>query len=448
VTDPNLDGARRWVSPALTIGLTLVVVLQLLSLLNKYYVDVLYMDAWEMVPLVDKTYRGAETFNDFWKQANEHRPVFPRLILTPLARLTHWNTHAEVALNLSLGVLMLLTVILYARRIWPSAAAPPFWTIPLAALFIFGPGQYENWLWGWEFVIFLQVAAGFIGLYLLTRPASGWLMFTAAMVLGIVGSYSFGNGLMFWPAGCVALLLVSHPRRNMRLAVFAAIAAVTVGLYMYGWKPNPGHPSVGRNFESLGALWYMTKYYAIYLGTSVCGFSQRGAMCAGFAGLALFVWVCAEAMRRRDELAWPLALQIAVVAGALLTAAGRAGFGTPQAMSSRYQTISMPFWVAGTLFLSMLVSSGGRFRQVRTAVPIVLVCAIAVSASVTAVTSEASWRRWNAELAPAREALRTNGDGLLQTRLYPDPVVVTERRLMLLRHRLLVFRRGAAASSK
>ena len=47
--------------------------------------------------------------------------------------------------------------------------------------------------------------------------------------------------------------------------------------------------------------------------------------------------------------------------------------------------------------------------------------------------------------APAREALRVNGDGLLQTRLYPNPLLIAERREILLRHRLLVFRRGALA---
>src|SRR5215210_2317398 len=57
--------------------LTAIVVLHLVDLLRRYYVDVLYMDAWEMVPLVDKTYQGTASIADFWAQANEHRPVFP-----------------------------------------------------------------------------------------------------------------------------------------------------------------------------------------------------------------------------------------------------------------------------------------------------------------------------------------------------------------------------------
>ena len=73
---------------------------------------------------------------------------------------------------------------------------------------------------------------------------------------------------------------------------------------------------------------------------------------------------------------------------------------------------------------------------------------LAASAVVSAVKSEDEWRRWNVELAPAREALRTNGDGLLQTRLYPNPFIVTERRQMLLRHRLQVFRRTKSATSR
>jgi hypothetical protein len=73
---------------------------------------------------------------------------------------------------------------------------------------------------------------------------------------------------------------------------------------------------------------------------------------------------------------------------------------------------------------------------------------LAASAVVSAVKSENDWGRWNVELAPAREALRTNGDGLLQTRLYPNPYIITERRQMLLRHKLQVFRRTKSATSK
>jgi hypothetical protein len=157
------------------------------------------------------------------------------------------------------------------------------------------------------------------------------------------------------------------------------------------------------------------------------------------------VWVALEA-RRRKSLAWPLGLQVAVLTGSFLTAAGRAGFGMSQAMSSRYQTISMPFWVGVVLFFVVLLASKEPRRYTSAhlgrgllyAMPIML----AIFSGGSSVSSEAQWRRWNTNLTPAREALRTNGDGLLQTRLYPSAFVVAERRQILLRHKLLVFRKG------
>jgi hypothetical protein len=71
-----------------------------------------------------------------------------------------------------------------------------------------------------------------------------------------------------------------------------------------------------------------------------------------------------------------------------------------------------------------------------------IIGAIALATLTSATRSEFFWQRWNDNLAPAREALRTNGDGLLQTRLYPNPIVITERRRILKIHRLSVFRRS------
>jgi hypothetical protein len=440
----------EWARVAVAGILTALIVFHLIDLLRKYFVDVLFMDAWEMVPLVEKTYLGTATIGDFWAQANEHRPLFPRLILVPLARLTHWDIRAEVLLNLGLGGLMTLTVARYLRQCRRVMGPAPFWTLPLAALFIFGPGQWENWLWGWEFLIFLQVTTGVIGLYFLTKPDSGWPAFGASLVLGIVGSYSFGNGLMIWLAGPPVILLGSHPRKYLRLAIFILVGLATVGLYVQGWHPNPGHPSVARNFESLAAFTYLMKYFAIYLGASVCNFSEEGAMAAGWAGLALFVAVVVAAIGRpslRPHLMWPLALGLYVLGNGVLTSAGRAGFGTRQALSSRYETISMPLWIGLVLFLTVVLGVERGKRPVRArawpTLIYLMIAAIAVCSVTSANRSEAAWQRWHAHLAPAREALRANGDGLLQTRLYPNPFIITERRQTLVRYRLQVFRRGA-----
>jgi hypothetical protein len=428
--------------------LTALVVVHLVGLIRAYYVDVVYWDAWEMVPLLEKMYTGTASVGDFWLQANEHRPFFPRLILTTLARATHWDTRAEVALNLILASVMTLTVVLYLRQSRRVTGPIPFWVLPLATFFIFGPGQWENWLWGWEFVIFLQVACCVVGLYALSKPDAGWGAFAGALALGIIGSYSFGSGLVFWVTGPAVILLEPRPRRAVRLSIWMIVAVFTVGLYMHGWGPNPGHPAAAKNFESLTAVWSMAKYLAVYLGSCIWSFDETGALHAGLAGLGLFAWLVIVALDRaplRPVLLWPLGLGLYAIAAGLLTTVGRTGFGTQQALASRYQTVSMPLWVGLVLFLGVLVRVERETPVRPRGLPLFLhgiIGAIALATLTSATRSEFFWQRWNDNLAPAREALRTNGDGLLQTRLYPNPIVITERRRILKIHRLSVFRRS------
>jgi hypothetical protein len=56
------------------------------------------------VPLLDKMYRGELAFPDLWAQHNEHRLLFPKIIMLVLARSTGWDIRYELALNLLLAI--------------------------------------------------------------------------------------------------------------------------------------------------------------------------------------------------------------------------------------------------------------------------------------------------------------------------------------------------------
>ena len=84
--------------------LALVPLAFLIWVVVHYAVAVPFMDQWDMVPLLEKTYHGELTFHDLWAQHNEHRPVFPQLIMLLLARLTHWNIHYELAVSITLAL--------------------------------------------------------------------------------------------------------------------------------------------------------------------------------------------------------------------------------------------------------------------------------------------------------------------------------------------------------
>ena len=84
--------------------LALVPLAFLIWMVVQYAVAVPFWDQWELVPLLEKTYHGELTFHDLWAQHNEHRIFFPKIIMLVLARLTGWNIHFELAVNIVLAL--------------------------------------------------------------------------------------------------------------------------------------------------------------------------------------------------------------------------------------------------------------------------------------------------------------------------------------------------------
>jgi hypothetical protein len=428
--------------------LTVLPLLALVAIVGRYHVDVFYWDQWELVPIVDKLYLGTLSFTDLWAQHNEHRPFFPRLVLAYLARATGWNTMAEVTLNMTM-VTALLPVLWWATRSWrrrPDEALPP-WTWPVVSLLLFSPTQWENWLWGWQFLAFVQVVSSVIGLALLTRPSAGWGALASAAALGIVGTYSFGAGLLYWPVGLVAILVRPHPARRWRTLMWMAIAAVAAGAYAQDFHGNPYMPTPISNFVRIRAFGKYLFFVATFLGAPLAPHDWRLALLAGVAGLLLFGGLTWRSLRQGTlptaELL-PLVLGLSALATAAMIGLGRAGFGFEQALESRYITSSLWLWIAVVLSLARFTVAArsqphisGRLGSACTA------SVVAIAASVVLVGWPHGRREsaaWQQRLAPARAALIEGTDFQMLERLYPMPEAVVERREMLKRWHLSVFR--------
>ncbi len=66
--------------------------------------NVPYYDQWYFVPLLDSFHTGNVTFAALWEQHNEHRLVFPLLLMLAPASLTHWNVQAEIVFGVVLAI--------------------------------------------------------------------------------------------------------------------------------------------------------------------------------------------------------------------------------------------------------------------------------------------------------------------------------------------------------
>ena len=76
----------------------------------RFHVDVPFWDQWDFVPDLDRLFSGQLDLSFLFRQHNEHRMFFPRLIMLALARVTHWSIGWELVVSylLTWGIFLFL----------------------------------------------------------------------------------------------------------------------------------------------------------------------------------------------------------------------------------------------------------------------------------------------------------------------------------------------------
>jgi hypothetical protein len=345
----------------------------------RYGVDVPCWDQWDLVPLLDKMYRGRLALADVWAQHNEHRHLFPQLIILGLGRLTAWNLRYELAVNIAL---MLGTCAVLARqiRITGRGTATPGlrWAIPAGSLIVFSLSQYQNFLWGEGMCLLLNLLAAVGGIVVLANAEFRWRRFAGAALLGMVATYSFGNGLLFWPIGLGVLLVVTRRgrERTASIAAWLLVSLLVAGCYLWGYQKPAEHPAVNSLFAMpLAYAAYVLKFVgnlgAQYYTGPLAGEQGDGdlALIAGVLGMLALTWAGAMVLWRRLaglKVLVPYFAMIAYTLGtAMMTGIGRVGFGSDQALESRYGTMGVPLWVSLVVLLLLLAQRGSSSPAVR-----------------------------------------------------------------------------------
>lgn len=425
-----------------------------------YHVDVPFWDQWNFVPLLGASYEQGITLADLWSQHNEHRLLFPRLIMLGLAHASSYNIVWELAVILLLAA---ATFALLWHQFFKSAGALGIvgfpWAVPILSLLVFGLDQAENWLWGWQIQIFLNVLAAVAGFILISHGPFRWRRYAGAMGCGIVATYSFANGLLFWPLGFLALILISYKKRRQRRRALAGWAAVSVGVvatYLFQF----------RHESPLGTLWTQFlarpieyfRYLFTYLGRPVINY-QEYALAIGLTGFLLFAFLSLRlflAKRPGLQVALPFFLFGLYSCGCgLLTGIGRVGFGSAQAMSGRYVPFSALIWVANFVFLFFL-SHEIRIKARTKGGPILGLAGLAVLTFFLVFwVGRTSYRvghrvfkSYHSRMLPARQELLRGEDKKLLLRLYIDAGSIRRGIEILRKHNLSVFRHPKPARRK
>ncbi len=346
----------------LALGLAFVPFAVLLYYCLKYTVDIPYFDQWEFIPFLEKSYQGTLSLTDFWAQHNEHRILFSRAIMLVLARLTAWNILAEVLTNVALAVgicgLLAYQTSLSLKKLGKAGVN---WLIPLCAALVFSLNQWENWTWGWQIPILLNTLVVVAGIVVLNNAPFSWLKFGLAVSFGIMSSYTFASGIVYWFIGLGMLFLVNRQEKRkltLSLILWTLAGTLTTLTYLYDYTQPANHPSLLLIFQQ--PVTY-TGYVLAYLGSQLRILDNVwSAALTGGLGLVLQGWLLWALWRRgiKFEVILPyLAMSLYAIGGALITGIGRAGFGEVQAVTPRYVTISYLFWIANVVFLYLLVAT-------------------------------------------------------------------------------------------
>ncbi len=455
--------------------LAIIPLLCLIYYVSEYMVDVPFWDQWGYIPLLEKAYEGTVTFNDLWRQQLEQRPFFPRLIVIQLARLSKWKISYELTTNILLSIATFL-IITYQIRITNKFIKDrkPCWLIPIISLIIFSLAQSEGWLWGWAMLFFLSVFAVTSGIVVLANFGSKWTGFCSAALLGILGTYSFGNGLLCWPIGLFILYFINYQdkkNKTLKLILWTATSILIIGSYLYTYQTKPQQPSV---LFCLSHPFQYLVYVLSYLGSPLFSYNLIGAMLLGLFGLIIFVFMIHNLIKYQNiklQVLTPyIAMGFSSIGAALLTGIGRVRFGPQQALSSRYITVSSLFWVSNIILLYLYINvSRNRLKEKLTSIEndrtnsataspkefwqlyskqltsqaklVSIITIVAALISVNSINSITNFKRKYNLLAPARNALMAGkSDDELLKRLNPKPERIKNGIEILKKYKLSVFR--------
>jgi len=306
--------------------------------IRLFGVNVVFWDQWELVTLIEKMYTGHITFMDLFAQHNEHRILFPRIIMLALAEMTHYNTIAEMYFSWVLVIFTLILVYLMFKKDLGNSPLTWMMFVPIAWL-MFSFRQFENILWGWQIQIYLATLGFIISIYFLERSEKIDIIFFMAIAGAIVSSFSFANGLAVWLAGIIYIFITEKKNQRSLLSMWILFAILTFILYFYGFQRPTVHPDPLFAFKnpSVGI-----QYLLAAIGSPITFEKYRGII----VGFIFSIITCIVIFHTRfnktflhNNAKW-IALIVFSFISAILMTIGRAGLGVEQALASRYVTFT------------------------------------------------------------------------------------------------------------
>ncbi len=434
----------RKLKPALFWIATFLPLIILTILILKYYVDVPFWDEWDFVGLLQRSYQSNINFSDLLSYHNEHRPFFPRLILLGLAHLTGYRILPELIVNLIIAIGIFISLIYIFKTIFSSFKIKNYLAfIPIISLIVFSLTQWENWLWGWQVQIFLNLLAVVTGLKILSLRKIKSSNLLISMFLGIIATFSFANGLIYWLMGLIMLKFKEQKNKN-RILIFWSVFSIYI-FFLYT-RLSPGSEVLKADF-SVQNIVLLAIYAFAFIGAPLVSMNGTGAFLAGLAGVLFFIYLIRISRKiffHKLKLFLPIiALSSYSLISAFLTSYGRYRLGLLQAISSRYVSFSNLFWLSLLAVLFMIkentLLNGGRQVNEMKKIAKILYLLIILAILINSILRSHNFSKQYHYLAPARQALINDKNEEILSRLYHNIEDLKLKREFFKKYKLNVF---------
>ena len=440
----------------IAIILTILPCVLCLLYIKVYGINIAYWDQWEIVPLIDKSHNCCLSFSDLLAQHNEHRILFPQLIMLLVSFAFHYDNKMEMLFGwFILCLTCYLLYIIYIRcSVTPEAPYSSLMKFLPIAWLIFSFRQYENLLWGWQFQIFMATFFFILAVYILENISylknKNFLgSFVLAAASGVISSFSFANGLLTWPIGLVQILLSWQQTKEekwlyLRVGLMWGLGGILVYLAYFINYCKPGHhPSVFYFlYHPLSSLCY-------FIGSigSPLAVEKYTAIGTGCLLVFLYLYLIGFFMvnkhindTKTSHSVVPFSLVLFSLLSAIIFMVGRAGFGVEQALSSRYTTVTTLGIIGTYIFILNLPYSKTAQEQKNILLGLLVsMMAVGIIASyIHGIKSGEVIKDLRSLSAHYVSTFELQSDENLQ-KVYPDPVIVRERAKILQKYKLNVF---------
>ncbi|HUC89532.1 MAG TPA: hypothetical protein VMR45_01915 [Patescibacteria group bacterium] len=398
-----------------------------------FAVNVPVADQWELVGLFKKYHQGGLGFSDFFAQHNEHRLLFPRLLMLALAIFSHWNVTWEMAASLVLAAISFIFIYLMLSKTLDNKSIRWAAALVVSCIF-FSPIQWENWLWGWQLQWYLNILGLVVAVWALsTWKASQPKRVLLAAAAATVATYSLGSGLFVWIL-CIPLFRFFRFHKKW-LWLWVALGIAVIGANYIGYHDPVNSPAKGVFLSNPVGF---VKYLLVYLSRPLALNMHQTIIIAplylaGICALLFYFYRYKKNELYSNLLPW-ICFGVYGCFAALETAVARLALGVEQAYSSRYVALSqlllIMFVVLAFKILEDTYHKKNDSARARTKYVLIIVLAIVMLFTlINGIKGARQFSRQSVYLHKAQHCAQTaksSKDPCLLL-LYPSPGIVWDR---------------------